>query len=269
MVNQQNDQRLGKINELIEAIMERNFTKRQMLILLLIGRATYGCGKKAGIFKPSDFQSVGVYPNAAMPELKGMARARVIRINQIDLGTEREQYYEIGFNENYGQWVISFTKVGGVDEVRAIIGRNDQPTPVTERKPMPAEPAEAKHGEEKKKVASDKAESFFTREPDLAKKLTNQEADIIRLYEAFIKASPFTKLDLYDLKMLLKISFPGQIRTAIQAFFRNHFDAFSSKGFSYIVPQVQNGYFGHRSQMKKKTATPGSSTKGQYRKIYA
>jgi hypothetical protein len=84
-------------NELFEAIMTRNFTKRQRNILDLIIRMSYGCGKKCALLRPSDYEIVGVLKFHIRQELDLLISKKVIVIEG-----------ELTFlNKNYEQWDIA------------------------------------------------------------------------------------------------------------------------------------------------------------------
>ena len=102
MANPQPDQFTRLSNELLEAVMRTDFTKRQLNILFLIWRCSYGFGKKVAILKKSDFQVVGIYPSDITKELNYLAEAKVIFWDKVnDL---------IAFNKDYDQWRISLSK---------------------------------------------------------------------------------------------------------------------------------------------------------------
>ena len=70
---------MDKFIELLDAILQRDFTKRQMNILCLILRLSVGTGKEtANIPKKRMFELVGVDEHTANKELDWLARAKVI-----------------------------------------------------------------------------------------------------------------------------------------------------------------------------------------------
>lgn len=115
MANPQPDQFTRLSNELLEAVMRTDFTKRQLNILFLIWRCSYGFGKKVAILKKSDFQVVGIYPSDITKELNYLAEAKVIFWDEAnDL---------IAFNKDYDQWRISLSKaaVNGQADFKKIL----------------------------------------------------------------------------------------------------------------------------------------------------
>lgn len=115
MANPQPDQFTRLSNELLEAVMRSDFTKRQLNILFLIWRCSYGFGKKVAILKKSDFQVVGIYPSDITKELNYLAEAKVIFWDKVnDL---------IAFNKDYDQWRISLSKaaVNGQADFKKIL----------------------------------------------------------------------------------------------------------------------------------------------------
>ena len=88
-------------NELHEQIMVSYFTERQIRILELIIRLSYGCQKKvAYIPKQSYFEIVGVGEGHIKNQLDLLIRDKVI--------TRDDNYYTI--NKDYDQWRVSRAK---------------------------------------------------------------------------------------------------------------------------------------------------------------
>lgn len=56
-------------NYLYEAIMQTDFTKRQLNILNLVIRMSYGCGKESALLRPKDFELVGIHKADVRREL--------------------------------------------------------------------------------------------------------------------------------------------------------------------------------------------------------
>ena len=114
MANPQPDKFTRISNELFEAMMQTNFSKRQRNILDLILRASYGCGKKFALLKPSDFEVVGVYKTHIKKELEHLVRSRVIFIDG-----ER-----ISLNKDYDQWRFNLNKISNPDKLSEILRKN-------------------------------------------------------------------------------------------------------------------------------------------------
>lgn len=114
MANPQPDRYTRLSNELFEAIMQTDFSKRQRSMLDLIIRASYGCNKKYALLRPSDFEVVGVYKTHVKKELEYLCRARVIFIDG-----ER-----ISLNKDYDQWRINLCKPCNGDKFQEILRRN-------------------------------------------------------------------------------------------------------------------------------------------------
>lgn len=93
-------------NELSEAIMQSDFSKRQRNILDLIVRMSYGCGKKTALLRYSDFELVGVYKADIKKELDYLTGARVIVLEY----TSGAPFFRTGLNKNYEQWRINIVK---------------------------------------------------------------------------------------------------------------------------------------------------------------
>jgi len=114
MANPQPDKFTRISNELFEAIMQTDFSKRQRSILDLIIRASYGCGKKFALLRPSDFEVVGVYKGHTKKELDYLVRTKVIFMDG-----ER-----ISLNKDYEQWRVSLTKISNQEKLSEILRKN-------------------------------------------------------------------------------------------------------------------------------------------------
>lgn len=94
-------------NEIWEEIIRRDFSKRQLAILQLILRLSYGCRKKtATIPKLKDFEVCGVGKTNITQELKYLTTTKVI------VWDKEENTFT--FNKDYDMWQISPVK--GWDE---------------------------------------------------------------------------------------------------------------------------------------------------------
>lgn len=114
MANPQPDQFTRISNELYEAIMQTDFSKRQRNILDLVIRMSYGCRKKYAILRPSDFELAGVGRNHIKQELKYLASANVLKV-------DGEIIY---VNKNYEQWRVSLVKSFDIDKFNEVLKRN-------------------------------------------------------------------------------------------------------------------------------------------------
>lgn len=114
MANPQPDQFTRISNELYEAIMQTNFSKRQRNILDLVIRMSYGCRKKYAILRPSDFEVVGVYKTHVKRELNYLSSANVIEVDG-DV---------ISINKDYERWRVSLIKTFDIERYNDILKRN-------------------------------------------------------------------------------------------------------------------------------------------------
>jgi len=95
---QPTDPHLIVAHSIWEAIMQRDFSKRQVKILDLILRLSWGCGKKYAIIpKQKDFQVVGVGEGHIKAELNWMVTSKIITI-------DGDQY---SFNKMFEEWQVS------------------------------------------------------------------------------------------------------------------------------------------------------------------
>ena len=114
MANPQPDKFTRISNELFEAMMQTDFSKRQRSILDLIIRASYGCGKKFAFLKSSDFEVVGVYKSHIKKELDYLIKTKVIF----------KDGERISLNKDYDQWRVSLTKISDQDKLSEILRKN-------------------------------------------------------------------------------------------------------------------------------------------------
>lgn len=92
---------LGIAHSINEAIMLRDFTKRQRKILDLILRLSWGCHKKSAIIpKQSDFTVIGIYETDISDELNWLESSKIIFRDGI----------EYSFNKDFDQWQVSRVK---------------------------------------------------------------------------------------------------------------------------------------------------------------
>jgi len=98
---QPTDAHLRTAHSINEAIMLRDFTKRQRKILDLILRLSWGCGKKeAYIPHQNDFTVVGIYEPDIKSELSWLEESKVI-------GRNGALYW---FKKDFEQWQVSRVK---------------------------------------------------------------------------------------------------------------------------------------------------------------
>jgi len=114
MANPQPDEFTRIANELFEAIILANFKKRQLNIILLLIRLSYGCGRKYAILRQVDFQIIGIDKSDINKELQLLARAGVLTITG-----ER-----IALNKDYDRWCIDRAQPGGKDSFKRLLKRN-------------------------------------------------------------------------------------------------------------------------------------------------
>ena len=98
---QPTDAHLRIAHSINEAIMLRDFTKRQRKILDLILRLSWGCGKNdAYIPHQNDFCIVGIYESDVKAELTWLEQSKII--------IRQDMLY--WFNKDFDQWQISRVK---------------------------------------------------------------------------------------------------------------------------------------------------------------
>jgi DnaD/phage-associated family protein len=112
---QPTDAHLIMAHSINEAIMQRDFTKRQRKVLDLILRLSWGCNKKSALIPyQKDFEIVGVNENHIKAELSWLVSSKVII-------TESSRYY---FNKNFDDWQVSRVKPFRPERLRELISAN-------------------------------------------------------------------------------------------------------------------------------------------------
>jgi phage replication O-like protein O len=94
-------------NKLFEKILTSNFTKRQLKILLLIVRFSFGCQKNYAILKNQDFTYAQVSPYCIKVELMKLIEKRVI-----ERDSEKGM---ILINKNLNEWTVDNSGNNPVD----------------------------------------------------------------------------------------------------------------------------------------------------------
>lgn len=112
---QPTDAHLRIAHSINEAIMTRDFTKRQRKILDLILRLSWGCGKKdAYIPHQRDFSVVGVHEVDVLSELNWLEVSKVIA---------REKSY-FWFNKDFDTWEVSRVKPYQPEKLSELLSLN-------------------------------------------------------------------------------------------------------------------------------------------------
>ena len=112
---QPTDAHLRVAHSISEAIMTRDFTKRQRKILDLILRLSWGCGKKeARIPHQRDFSCVGVHEVDIKSELTWLEVSKVI--------TRQESFY--WFNKDFDLWEVSRVKPYQPEKLSELLSLN-------------------------------------------------------------------------------------------------------------------------------------------------
>ncbi len=112
---QPTDAHLRIAHSINEAIMLRDFTKRQRKILDLILRLSWGCGKQdAYIPRQNDFCIVGIYESDVKAELTWLEQSMII--------VRHDMYY--WFNKNFDQWQISRVKPFEPEKLSKLLSLN-------------------------------------------------------------------------------------------------------------------------------------------------
>jgi hypothetical protein len=101
-----------KINE---AIMQRDFSKRQRKVLDLILRLSWGCNKSVAVIPyQRDFEIVGISESKVKAELDWLISSRIIT-------RDNDQYQ---FNKNFEEWQVSRVKPFQPDKLAKLVSLN-------------------------------------------------------------------------------------------------------------------------------------------------
>ncbi len=114
MANPQPDEFTRISNELFEAIILANFKKRQLNIILLVIRLSYGCGRSYAVLRQVDFKIIGIDKSDINKELQLLAQCGVLTITG-----ER-----VALNKDYDCWRIARAQPGGADSFKQLLKRN-------------------------------------------------------------------------------------------------------------------------------------------------
>lgn len=101
-------------NALYDEILKRDFSKRQLKILLFIMRYSYGFSQKSCVFEHlSDFQQAGLDRTDIKKELNILALARVI------LWDKENNIFQL--NKNFEEWQISNHKYFCLEKISMLV----------------------------------------------------------------------------------------------------------------------------------------------------
>jgi hypothetical protein len=114
MANPQPDEFTRISNELFEAIILAGFKKRQLNIILLVIRLSYGCGRKYAVLRQADFQVIGIDKSDIKKELLLLVECGVLTVNG-----ER-----VALNKDYDRWRIPRARPAGPERFKQILKRN-------------------------------------------------------------------------------------------------------------------------------------------------
>ena len=113
MASPQPDEFTRISNELLEAILATNYTKRQLNIILLVIRLSYGCGKKYALIRPSEFSLAGIHKSDIKRELELLVGAGVLTVDG----------EKVALNKDYEAWRIG-PQTGDRGQFREVLRRN-------------------------------------------------------------------------------------------------------------------------------------------------
>lgn len=114
---QQENGFVGIARKLYEQLYARNFSVKQLRILMLLLRMSYGCGSKAAFITPQNGFELGcIYKSDIKKELEILEAANVIFCDY------KNRLFAI--NKNYDEWEISFHKLYSSERNQDLIHKN-------------------------------------------------------------------------------------------------------------------------------------------------
>jgi len=114
MANPQPGEFTRLANQLLEAIILANFTKRQLNIILLVIRLSYGCGRSYAVLRQADCKVIGIDKSDINKELQQLVQRGVLTITG-----ER-----VAINKDYDGWQVAQAQPGGADRFKQLLKRN-------------------------------------------------------------------------------------------------------------------------------------------------
>jgi hypothetical protein len=96
-------------NDILEALLTRDFHKRHLNIMFFVARLTYGCHQETCQLKASDFAGCGLLLPHVQQSLQELADAKILFLEQIPvsgIGKGYRKFYTIKINPDIPQWGI-------------------------------------------------------------------------------------------------------------------------------------------------------------------
>ncbi len=220
-------------NEILEKILTADFSKRQLKILLLIIRFSFGCQKNYCLLKNKDFTYARVSPYCIKDELEKLVKKGVIKWN---LGKEM-----IWINKNLSEWIVdssgdnpkAFIKIATKNLPKQQLkiyqninlGFNEIATPFSQN-PNP---------DKEKEITKENIKENINK---------NKENILLNIFKSYSsKVSPLNEEDALTLKDLLKSYSPETIEKAISIV-----SSGNERSLSYFLKVLDDLAFRNRRQ---------------------
>ena len=101
-------------NELLETIILTNLKKRQLKIIMLIIRLSYGCGRSYAVLRQADYKITGIDKSDIKQELEQLAGCGILTITGD----------RVTINRDCDNWRIAPSQQCGADSFKQILKRN-------------------------------------------------------------------------------------------------------------------------------------------------
>jgi phage replication O-like protein O len=196
-------------NRILERILTSDLTKRQLKILLLIVRFSFGCQKNYAVLKNKDFSYAKVSPYCIKAELHKLVEKRVIKWNP-----EKEMVW---INLNSEEWLVDNSINNSLDNSERFVKIATKNLPKQQprgyQNSNPGFNKIATSTSEKPSPDKGKQTPKENIKENIKKKKENVFLNIFENY--FLKISPLTEKESLILKDILKSHNPETIEKAI------------------------------------------------------
>ncbi|MDX8047135.1 replication protein [Gracilibacillus sp. S3-1-1] len=216
-------------NELWNEILRRNFTKRQINLILFIWRLSYGTGQKAcKIAKFTSFEQVGMYKQDVKKELVFLRECAVLEWE--------EESMVFSINKHYQNWQVTPNKKWDNEAFNQLIYENIKRKKATNTKEESNQQGQARtviNLKVRKILTSSKQSVSKTRTLKLVKYVPQQGGKSVTIKRAASLKKVVKKLVLKDIKIVSSYSRDHRFGELIQFYRANLQRAVTESPFNY------------------------------------
>lgn len=261
---QPTDAHLRVAHSINEAIMLRDFSKRQRKILDLILRLSWGCGKKVALIPTQrDFEVVGIREGHVKREIDWLVASKVIT-------RDNDQYQ---FNKDFDQWQVSRVKPFQPEKLTKLVSLNLKGTYRNSKRELtkrvsPHLPKEEVSPNQKSKLATPDLATGKERLNKVLKKekTTTFEEFKDQLRERFSDLDFEAELEKFDLYWSEGGRTLRRPKLALKNWMDKAREIQSSKKRNDDPDKYRNQKYGHlvRGRERKRDDDPNKFVKGKY-----